>query len=41
MSVSITSTADAADDDEEQDEPWECEVDDLVSWTKKLTTNGL
>ena len=50
MNLSIPSTADAAEGEEEEEEedeeegeeePWEREVDDLVSWTKKLNTNGL
>ena len=53
MNLSIPSTADAAegeegeeeeeeeDEEEGEEEPWEREVDDLVSWTKKLNTNGL
>ena len=46
VNLSIPSTAEAAEgeeDDEEEgeEEPWEREVDDLVSWTKKLNTNGL
>ena len=42
VNLSLPSTADAADEDgDEEEEPWEREVEDLVSWTKKLTTNGL
>ena len=41
LSIASTANAEGDDDDDEEEEPWEREVDDLVSWTKKLNTNGL
>ena len=41
VNLSLSSTADPAEDGYEEEEPWEREVEDLVSWTKKLTTNEL